>query len=150
MRCAALVVVGMLNLVLQRTVSAEEPGSEYPGLFDDLSQGYLVEKYPLGESAWQLTGTSKMSPDMADLQITSGTAGAKGQSWVQQRISATSWEVRFWVDVVGDMEKPGKGMAFWYTKNLESTGILYGSNEKFDGVVSPPPPPPSPSPPSLK
>ena len=71
----------------------------------------------------------------ADLQLTTGGAGAKGSSWVQQRISPTSWEVRFWIDVTGAAEKPGKGMGFWYTKNLESSGILYGSNEKFDGVV---------------
>merc|ERR1712159_220670 len=25
-------------------------------------------------------------------------------------------------------------MAFWYTKNLEPPGILYGSNEKFNGL----------------
>lgn len=124
--------------VLHQLFTVDAADTDFPGLFDDLSSGALVEKYTLNEQHWHFGGTCQGTSDGAGVTLTTGKSAAKGSSWISERVAASSWEVRFWVDVSGDPEKPGKGMAFWITKNLEAPGILYGSAEKFNGVVRDP------------
>jgi len=41
--------------------------------------------------------------------------------------------VKFEISVNGNADKPGKGLAFWYTSNIMAPGILFGSEERYEG-----------------
>lgn len=103
-------------------------------MFEDVPVGYPVNTFDLGSAdAWARSGTATTNAAKS-LVLTPIDSGAKGAAWVTERVTQKSWEVRLWIKVEGEKEKPGKGMGFWFTKNPEKPGILYGSNEKFDGL----------------
>lgn len=57
----------------------------------------------------------------------------KGTFWANEQCHADQWEVNFEVSVSGNADKPGKGFAFWYTSNVMAPGILFGSEERYEG-----------------
>ena len=122
----------LLGLVLVLCLASSAAAVEFPGADLVVPSGYPVTKYKFGTSAWRTSGTGLQSADAGDLVLTEAGAGQKGQAWISQPVAESSWEVRFWVSATGDV---GKGMAFWYTQAAEPAGILYGSNEKFNGLV---------------
>ena len=98
---------------------------------------------------WTLGESSAV--DGNEVRLVSNDAKAKGTLWAHevsdslnheycrpkhaclQQCHADQWEVQFEVTVTGDNDTPGKGLAFWYTSNIMQPGILFGSEERYEG-----------------
>lgn len=86
--------------------------------------GGKVPFWTLGESAFV---------DGTDVHLVGKDARMKGTLWANEQNHADQWEVKFEVSVNGNADKPGKGLAFWYTSNIMAPGILFGSEERYEG-----------------
>merc|ERR1711990_755121 len=86
--------------------------------------GGKVPFWTLGESAFV---------DGSDVHLVGKDPRMKGTLWANEQNHADQWEVKFEVSVNGNVDKPGKGLAFWYTSNIMSPGILFGSEERYEG-----------------
>lgn len=102
----------------------------------DDAPGQLIDKLTLKTSAghvpfWTL-GESAMV-DGNDVRLISNNPKEKGTLWAHEQCHADQWEVQFEVTITGENDTPGKGLGFWYTSNIMSPGILFGSEERYEG-----------------
>lgn len=86
--------------------------------------GGTVNYWTIGESA---------SVDGSDVKLIPRDAKSKGTLWANEQCHADQWEVQFTFTVTGEPDAPGKGMGFWYTSNIMAPGILFGSEERYEG-----------------
>ena len=71
----------------------------------------------------------------ADLiRLSSSVAGSKGQIWSEIPNPYEEWEVIMQIKVLGQHVSGGRGMAFWYAKDRNQDGPIYGSKDKWKGL----------------
>jgi len=99
------------------------PGTPIPRLDLTPSNG-KVPHWNLGEQA---------VVDGIDVKLIGRDAKSKGTIWATEQCHADQWEAKFDLTITGDSETPGKGLAFWYTTSVMKAGILFGSEERYEG-----------------
>jgi len=119
-----MAAVAMLGLNSYFVMAADDP------------PGQLIDKLTLKPGSgrvpfWTLGESSAV--DGNEVRLVSNDAKAKGTLWAHEQCHADQWEVQFEVTVTGDNDTPGKGLAFWYTSNIMQPGILFGSEERYEG-----------------
>jgi len=117
-------------LAAPRFVVGAETSSDGP-------PGTLLEKYSIANVGggkvpfWTLGESAKVTGK--DVVLIGKTPKAKGTLWTSEACHADQWEAQFEMTVTGDSESPGKGFAFWYTTSAMQPGILFGSEERYEG-----------------
>jgi len=120
---ALLVISAILLSSLYFAAAQDPPGT----LIDKLTlspSGGKVPFWTLGENA-MVEGT--------EVKLIDNEVKAKGTLWANEQCHADQWEVQFELTVTGETDTPGKGLGFWYTSNIMQPGILFGSEERYEG-----------------
>eukprot|EP00658_Telonema_sp_P-2_P019861 TRINITY_DN17814_c0_g2_i2.p1 TRINITY_DN17814_c0_g2~~TRINITY_DN17814_c0_g2_i2.p1 ORF type:complete len:469 (+),score=150.99 TRINITY_DN17814_c0_g2_i2:61-1467(+) len=116
-----------LLLVLLRTSVAAE---------DDAERGTLISHFTPTVSSganYNYVGAAQYVRSTQEVELTTADANSVGAMWSQELNHADGWEVTFQLQVTGEPESPGKGLAFWYTNTPLEVGTLYGSDERYEG-----------------
>lgn len=58
----------------------------------------------------------------------------KGFIWSEIPNPYEAWEVEVAFKVTGNNMHGGRGLAFWYTKDREETGPVFGAKDQWDGL----------------
>jgi len=103
---------------------------------DDPPEGTIIDKLTLrpdgGRVPFWTLGESA-SVDGSEVKLIGRDQKAKGTMWANEQCHADQWTAEFSVTVTGESDTPGKGLAFWYTSNIMQPGILFGSEERYEG-----------------
>jgi len=99
-------------------------------------QGTLIKKLemvPTGGNVpyWSLSELATVEGN--DVKLIPRDSKSKGLMWANEQCHADQWEVQFEFTVTGETDAPGKGLGFWYTSNIMAPGILFGSEERYEG-----------------
>lgn len=141
-----MALVSILSVGLPKLAVAEDTTTvTWPGVFDDAPQGKdITDDYALNMETdstgggagkgWMLSGAA--ARDGNAIQLTSNSPGQKGQTWNLKKLGGGAFHLRFWFETSSNSEtEVGKGLAWFFTENAEPSGLLYGSNEKFKGLM---------------
>ncbi|KAI8907099.1 legume-like lectin family-domain-containing protein [Powellomyces hirtus] len=90
---------------------------------------YDEEKIPYFEE----NGHVILTPDY--VRLTPSVPDSAGAIWATQPNPHKEWQVEFSFSVFGRGYMGGEGLAFWYTKEKGTTGPMYGSKDKWDGLA---------------
>merc|ERR1712159_173860 len=98
--------------------------------------GSIIQKLTLKPSGgkvpyWTIGETTAV--EGSEVKLIGRDSRAKGTIWANEQCHADQWEAQFELTVTGESESPGKGLGFWYTSNIMSPGILFGSEERYEG-----------------
>jgi len=115
----------LFSMVPTLVGAVDEPpaGTLIPSVSLSVENG-AVAGWDLGESA---------TVDGSDIKLIDRTAKTKGTIWTSQQCHADQWEASFQLTINGDAENAGKGLGFWYTTSVMKPGILFGSDERYEG-----------------
>merc|ERR1711935_843705 len=122
-RRAFVPVVALLCAALAR---GEDEKTEQPGT---LLPGFTPEG---GGGNYNYVGASRFISG-SEVELTGNEENSVGAIWSKEVNHADGWEMQFLVQTTGEADSPGKGLAFWYTANVMSPGILFGSEERYEG-----------------
>lgn len=68
------------------------------------------------------------------IRLAPSVPGAKGHIWSTIPNPYEEWEVNLQMKIVGQHIGGGRGMAFWYTKEANQDGPIFGSKDKWKGL----------------
>lgn len=68
------------------------------------------------------------------IRLAPSVPGAKGHIWSTIPNPYEEWEVNLQMKIVGQHIGGGRGMAFWYTKDANQDGPIFGSKDKWNGL----------------
>ncbi|KAI8643491.1 legume-like lectin family-domain-containing protein [Parasitella parasitica] len=81
---------------------------------------------------WTLGGDVLKSSDF--IRLSPSIPNTKGYIWSEIPNPYESWEVEIAFKVTGNNMHGGRGLAFWYTKDREESGPVFGARDKWDGL----------------
>jgi len=68
------------------------------------------------------------------IRLSPSVPNTKGFIWSEIPNPYEAWEVEIAFKVTGNNMHGGRGLAFWYTKDREETGPVFGSKDQWDGL----------------
>ncbi|KAI1911988.1 hypothetical protein LOZ53_002342 [Ophidiomyces ophidiicola] len=68
------------------------------------------------------------------LRLTSDRPSQRGWLWSRVPLTATNWQIELEFKLHGDGSLHGDGFAMWLTKERTTTGPVFGSADKFEGL----------------
>lgn len=68
------------------------------------------------------------------IRLSPSVPNTKGFIWSEIPNPYEAWEVEVAFKVTGNNMHGGRGLAFWYTKDREETGPVFGSKDQWDGL----------------
>lgn len=82
---------------------------------------------------WQRSGSVSVHGDRIELTPAS-PAGQIGALWNTLPNPYTDWKVEFEFRAQGPNRRGGRGLAFWYTSQVGEPGVVFGNNDRWDGL----------------
>lgn len=68
------------------------------------------------------------------IRLSPSVPNTKGFIWSEIPNPYEAWEVEIAFKVTGNNMHGGRGLAFWYTKDREESGPVFGSKDQWDGL----------------
>ncbi|KAG2197099.1 hypothetical protein INT46_008700 [Mucor plumbeus] len=81
---------------------------------------------------WTMGGDIFKADDF--IRLSPSVPNTKGFIWSEIPNPYEAWEVEIAFKVTGNNMHGGRGLAFWYTKDREETGPVFGSKDQWDGL----------------
>ncbi|OAD08982.1 hypothetical protein MUCCIDRAFT_89854 [Mucor lusitanicus CBS 277.49] len=81
---------------------------------------------------WSMGGDVFKSDDF--IRLSPSVPNTKGFIWSEIPNPYDAWEVEIAFKVTGNNMHGGRGLAFWYTKDREEAGPVFGSKDQWDGL----------------
>ncbi|KAJ3438672.1 vesicular mannose-binding lectin [Anaeramoeba flamelloides] len=101
-------------------------------LVDNKSQHDFFPPFRASEFSYNTLGST--NPTSEWLILTPATRNSKGSIWGQNVNQFSTWEAIFEFMIMGETDKGGEGLAFWYASDRTQEYALFGSQNKFTGL----------------
>ncbi|KAJ3012422.1 hypothetical protein HKX48_006291 [Thoreauomyces humboldtii] len=127
----AIVAAGSLFILVSASVdlSTEQPFT----LFSYSLQAPYIEEN-LSNRWWDFAGDAYVEVNNY-VRLTPDAPSKNGRLWGKHAFTNPSWSVDFLFKIHGSPSSlHGDGLAFWYTKQKDTEGPVFGSMDKFEGL----------------
>ncbi|KAJ6245834.1 vesicular mannose-binding lectin [Anaeramoeba flamelloides] len=101
-------------------------------LVDNKSQHDFFPPFRASEFSYDTLGSTNSTSEW--LILTPATRNSKGSIWGQNVNQFSTWEAIFEFMIMGETDKGGEGLAFWYASDRTQEYALFGSQNKFTGL----------------
>ncbi|KAK2955630.1 putative ERGIC-53 like protein [Blattamonas nauphoetae] len=95
-------------------------------------KGPFLQGRPDGSDDWVLGGTASIMTDR--IRLTNLESSQKGIIWTGSQNRFVEWEANFEIQVFGGKQSGADGMAFWYARDPQEIGDVYGSRDQWTGL----------------
>ncbi|KAK3732287.1 hypothetical protein QZH41_014423 [Actinostola sp. cb2023] len=82
---------------------------------------------------WAYGGSAIPSNDQ--VRLTPSLRDRKGYMWTKNKYTSEWWEIEGYFRVTGRGRVGADGLAIWYTENAGTEGPVFGSSDKWNGLV---------------
>jgi len=82
---------------------------------------------------WDFGGDTVIRTDKY-IRLTANSPSQQGWIWSRLPLTATNWEIEFEFKIHGSGHLHGDGFAMWLTKQRATTGPVFGSVDRFEGL----------------
>ncbi|KAJ3158983.1 hypothetical protein HDU86_002152 [Geranomyces michiganensis] len=127
-----IAAVSCCSLVLAATEHKFETEQLFTLFSYSLQPPYIEEN--LQNRWWDFGGDAYMEVNNY-IRLTPDKRSKNGHLWTKHPFTSNSWLVEFEFKIHGPSAGlHGDGLAFWYTTEKDTTGPVFGSKDKFDGL----------------